>query len=74
MRDTAASLGEAVGLSMDATDIAQNGSEEENGPEGFERIAMDTGMDSDTTRRVSQDLVESGTQEGADILEIAVAS
>ena len=74
LRDTAASLGEAVGLSMDATDIAQNGSEEENGPEGFERIAMDTGMDSDTTRRVSQDLVESGTQEGADILEIAVAS
>ena len=74
LRDTAASLGEAVGLSMDATDIAQNGSEEENGPEGFERIAMDTGMDADTTRRVSQDLVESGTQEGADILEIAVAS
>lgn len=74
LRDTAASLGEAVGLSMDATDIAQNGSEEENGPEGFERTAMDTGMDADTTRRISQDLVESGTQEGADILEIAVAS
>lgn len=74
LRDTVASLGEAVGLSMDATDIAQNGSEEENGPEGFERTAMDTGMDADTTRRISQDLVESGTQEGADILEIAVAS
>lgn len=74
LRDTAASLENAVGLSMDATDVAQNGSEEEDGPEGFERVAMDAGMDADTTKKVSQGLVDSGAQEGADILEIAVAS
>lgn len=74
LRDAASKLQDVTDAAMDATDLAQNGSEDESGPKGYERTALEAGMDEETTKKTSQDLVDTGVEAGASMLEVAVAS
>lgn len=74
LRDAASQLQGVTDAAMDATDLAQNGSEDESGPKGYERAALEAGVDEETTKKTSQDLVDTGVEAGASLLEVAVAS
>ena len=74
LRNAASQLQDVTDAAMDATDLAQNGSEDESGPKGYERTALEAGMDEEKTKKTSQDLVDTGVEAGANMLEVAVAS
>ena len=74
LRNAASQLQDVTDAAMDATDLAQNGSEDEKGPKGYERTALEAGVDEEKTKKTSQDLVDTGVEAGANMLEVAVAS